>query len=143
MNNQGTILFGFLFLLSAPLFSATRPALRTQTDENTTNHQQVVMVPVSIAPRPSSGSAEEQRDREFFLTLLSIASHFGNALLNRENKPVVAQHIGYMTNGIVQAAEIITRYGKQGLSYEQLCAILSRIFNEQAQQNISRIRTLS
>lgn len=140
--NHTLIFLSLTLIISSALYSAPRPYIcrnGQETEQQVTGQQQVVMIPLSLSQKPAT-SPQDQQDRDFFLTLLSIAANFGNVLLNKENKPVVVQSVGDMINGIVQAAEIITKYQKRGISAGELRVILARVLSDQAQQKISRVR---
>lgn len=144
MNHQIYMLLTIWLLISptiiigAPRSSTSQQRSHQRTEQNNTAPQQVMMIPVSLSAKQPN-LPQNQQDREFFLTLLSIAANFGNILLNKENKPVVIHNVSNMINSIVQAADIITKYQKRGISPDQLREILSCILSDQA-QNISHIR---
>jgi len=142
MNHQTLMFLSLSLIVSSALYSAPRPQVYRDAEEaeqQATGQQQVVMIPLSLSQRPTS-SSKDQQDRDFFLTLLSVAANFGNVLLNKDNMPAAIQGVGDMINGIVQAAEIITKYQKRGISAGELRVILARVLSDQARQKVSRIR---
>ena len=138
MNNKIVICFSFLLIASSLLFCAPRPATYRdgeKTEDQASGQQQVIMIPVSLSQQPAL-TLEEQRDRDFFNKLLSIATSFGNILLNTENNTIVIQNVGNMLNGIVQAAEIITKYQTRGVTSDELIVMLARALVDQAKSQV-------
>lgn len=128
----GTLLT-FLYICPT-LYSAVRPELRRNTvqkEQSTSDQSQIIVVPVTMTEQPIN---PPQQDTEFFNTLLSIASHFGNILIDPNNSQSVVYNVGNMIQGIIQAAQIITKYQKRAPSLEELSRIIAYALQKQIEQ---------
>ncbi len=139
MNQKILTCFSLSLIVSSLIFCAPRPdTYRNDEDKEkqTSSQQQIIMVPVTLSNPKDTLSSEEQRDRDFFNILLSIAANFGNILIDPENKPAVAQNVGNMLNGIVQAFETITKYQKRSITPDELIMILAEVLSDQTERRV-------